>query len=166
MTDDRYKHVLVPTNFTPECRAACRAAFAAARASGATITLFHVLPPPTAEYAGVSLDAFRMLHRAAERKSAYELGSPEQAAVDRARTVAKLREEIPKEWSDSLDVRYEVGRGNATSEVARFARAANADVIVVGGTRPGRLPSLVRCFADRLALATPVKIIRVLAPLL
>jgi len=166
MNDDRYKHVLVPTNFTPECRAAYRTAFAAARASGATVTLFHVLPPPTSEFAGNGLDAFRMLHRAAERKSAYEQSTPEQAAAERSRAVSKLQNEISKEWSDSVEVRFEVGRGNAISEIARFIRSSNADVIVVGGSRPGRLPSLVRCFADRLALATPVKIVRVVPSLL
>jgi nucleotide-binding universal stress UspA family protein len=164
MIDERYAHVLVPTRFSPECRAAYRAAFAAARSSGAAVTLFHVLPPPNPnEYSG--LDAFRMLHLAAERKAPDENESVVQAAAERTRTIERLRAEVPKEWAGSVDVRFEVGRGLATSEIARHARATNADLIVVGGSRPGRLPGLSRHFADRLALATDVEIVRVIASL-
>ncbi len=62
MTEQLYSHVLVPTDFRPDCKAAYRMRWRLL-GSGATVTLLHVLPAADeGEHQG--LDAIRLLHRA------------------------------------------------------------------------------------------------------
>ncbi len=163
MTDRLYSHVLVPTDFGPGCRAAYRVALAAARGSGAAVSLLHVIPGPTGDdYHG--LDAIRLLHRAAERVGSDGLLPAGELSAAEARCLDRLRAEIPAAAAGPTELRLEVRRGDVTAEVARYAAETDVDLIVAGGARPGLIPDLGFGLADRVARATPVEVVRVTPP--
>ncbi|AMV28887.1 Universal stress protein family protein [Gemmata sp. SH-PL17] len=165
MTEHLYSHVLVPTDFRAECRAAYRVAFAAALGSGATVSLLHVLPAESEdEYQG--LDAIRLLHRAAEHVSSGKPLPPANPAAARALQLERLRAEIHPEWIGPIELRLEVRTGDVVAEIARYADESAVDLIVMGGPRPGLFRGFGRSLADRLARATPVKVVRVTPPAL
>lgn len=163
MTERLYSHVLVPTDFRPENRAAYRVAFAAALGSGAVVSLLHVLPTENEdEYQG--FDALRLLHRAAGQMSGARGHSPSDPAVARALCLERLRAEVHPEWIGPIEVRLEVRHGDLVPEVARYASEAAVDLIVATGPRPRILSRFRRTLADRLARIMPVKVICVTPP--
>lgn len=165
MTEHLYSHVLVPTDFRSECRAAYRVAFAAALGSGAAVSLLHVLPlGGEPEYQG--LDAIRLLHRAAEHVGRGKPLPTTDPAATRALYLERLRAEIHPEWVGPIELRLEVRTGDVVTEIAQYANESAVDLIVMAGARPGLFRRFARNRADRLARATPVKVARVTPPAL
>lgn len=159
---NQYEHILVPTDFSPEAQEAYQVALVAARGSGARVSLLHVLPQPSdEEYAG--MDAFRLLHRAAERSKSWQTVSLDPASDVVNRCLDRLQAEIHPECRESIDFNPVVRTGNVVEEIARFAKESQADLIVTGGSRRGRLGVMLPGVADRLTWATPVHVIRVTA---
>jgi nucleotide-binding universal stress UspA family protein len=155
-----YSHILVPTNFTPACREAYQVALAAAHGTNARVTLLHVLPEPDPdEYTG--MDAFRLLHRAAERRPlSIRPPADDPEVIDEY--IRRLRAEVYPEWTGPVGLNFEVRRGDTVAEIANYAAANDVDLIVMVSDRPRRLLGGVgKSLADRLARATPVRIIRV-----
>lgn len=165
MVDRLYEHILVPTDFRPGSREVFRAALALAESSNARLTLLHVLPAePDDEYAG--LDAFRLLHRAAERNpmrlTRENEPAPSLQTMENARK--RLQTEFQTDRRYTIPVSYEVRWGDLVGEIVRFIRQAKVDLVAMESSRPSwmRFSST----ADQLARRTPVRILKIVPPAL
>lgn len=155
-----YRHILVPTNFGPTCQEAYRVALATALGSSAKLTLIHVLPRPIPEdYHG--MDAFRLLHAAADRQSFHPSPDQSQDANEIELYRKRLHAEVHPEWAGPIEFGYEVRRGDVLTEIASFISANHVDMVVMVSARRKFLPNLRPSAADRLARISPVKIVRV-----
>ena len=162
MIDRVYSHILVPTDFHPDRRAAYRVALAAASGTGATGTLLHVAPMPTGEeedeYLG--LDAIRLMHRSAEGRSKLA-ETAESITAANAELENRLRAEVPSHQAGAVRVQCVARRGEVAAEVRRFVREAKVDLLVVTDSPPGLFPTFGRKLADRLAHDMPAEVVRV-----
>jgi nucleotide-binding universal stress UspA family protein len=159
MPQSLYSHVLVPTNYEPGNQAAYRIAFAAAHSSKSVVSLLHVLPDQNlSDYR--DLDAIHLLHRSADEKYGNWKKTAMEAAEEKARHLQRLRDEVHPELIGPIEVR----RGDVADEIVKYANETGVDLIVTAGSRPGILPDFSRSLSDRLARATPVKILRVTPP--
>lgn len=162
MSDRVYSHVLVPTDFKPDRRAAYRVALALASGTGATVTLLHVAPMPGRESEGeyLGLDAIRLMHHAADGWRGRR-PSPEAIVAENADLENRLRGEVPSHEAGAVRVRSVLRRGELDAELLRFVQETGVDLIVVTDSPPGFLPRLGRSLADRLARETSVEVVRV-----
>lgn len=160
----RYHHILIPTDFEDHCQAAYELALATATPGHTIITLLHVLPAISKEeFQG--LNAIRLMYMAADQRKGEWLKSAEMEAQEKARFMDKLKQELPEDACDGVEIHYAVERGDATTEIARFAEEQDVDLIVLGGQRPGILPKLSGSMARQLARLTTTKITQVIPPL-
>lgn len=110
--------ILVATDFSPIARNAFDVALAIARASGARMTLAHVLPPQVVVHAGlpigISSEVERLEHKAreADRRRLEALAARARRAGVRAQP--------------------EMREGDAASQLLRAARDVHADLVVIG----------------------------------
>jgi nucleotide-binding universal stress UspA family protein len=166
MSSRLYTHVLVPTDFRPECQSAYRVAMAAALGCGARVSLLHVAPLPTPdmdeiEYRG--LDAIRLMHRSAEWWSARE-NIAEVIAAENADLTTRLRAELPTDVERPRQIGFAVRRGEVGEEVMRFSGEQGVDLIVTTAGRSRFPVPFVSTLAELLARKLPrVEVIRVLA---
>jgi len=164
MTARAYSHILVPTDLSPDRRRAYRVALATAAGTDAVVTLLHVAPMPFAmtddEYRG--MDAFRLIHRAAERRPGGRL-SREVILAQNAAIEDRLRAEVTSAEAGNVRVRCAARRGDPEEEIARFVREADVDLIIMDDSPPGPLPRLGRSLAERLAKNVPAEVVRVAA---
>lgn len=162
MADRMYSHVLVPTDFKPDRRAAYRVALALASGTGATVTLLHVAPMPERESEGdyQGLDAIRLMHHAADGWRGW-WPTPEAIAAENAELENRLRVEVASHQSGAVRVQSVLRRGHLDAELVRFVREGDVDLLVVTDSPSGFLPRLGRSLADRMARELSVEVVRV-----
>lgn len=138
---DAMSHLLVPTDFRPASREAVRLALEMAFGSWTRVTLLHVIP----EEPLYGLDAIGYLHRiltpdasgrCAGTRPECDWSRPEADPGSDA-ILERLERELHPEWRRSLAIRTVVRRGDVATEIGRYVREEEVDLIVIGVDRPG-----------------------------
>lgn len=143
----RYTHIVVPTSLALDDRAALRLGAELASMHRARLTVLHVLPPPEDETPANCLAAVALLHRALDqihrRKPSHDdLDTGERK---RLQVTAFVKEAVPEHLRDCVNVCVECGTGAIEASIARFAKEAAADLVIVStGVSRWWLPILPR----------------------
>lgn len=137
--EGEYTHILVPTTLSPGERSAILLGFQLTVTTGAGLTLLHVVPdvePATNgdEHTGSLhwLEAIDNLHQAMRT-------GPQLQPHDRLKLLEQLRgrlsefveEQVPAFLRLQANVRFECLAGDAIEEIARFAVAESADLVIL-----------------------------------
>ena len=145
------KRILCPTDFSRHSRYALRRAAAMARAAGAEIILFHVLPQPTP--AGLNEDSYILTDWRQFMKSEEERA---KKALDR---------EARLELLEGVKVKTMLGAGSPYREIVRLASNRHADLIVISthGTT-GLAHLMLGSVAERVVRLAPCPVLVIKPP--
>jgi nucleotide-binding universal stress UspA family protein len=128
-----YRSILVPLDGSPHAAAALDQAIALAAASGARLTLLHVIEPPHLPPVGGFYVAGLLTP---------ESGAEAEALLDRA------AERVPEGMRIATIVRH----GDAAEEILGRVAAAGHDAVVMGSRGRGALRSLLHGSVSRAVL--------------
>jgi nucleotide-binding universal stress UspA family protein len=148
-TNQAFRRILVPCDFSPPSEAALATATRLARALGAALVLLHVtVEAPLYSEGPFAGRRVRDVYREAARWARRRL----DGLCARARAAG-------------LDARAEVRAGVPHREIAGRARAARADLVVIGTRgRGGVERSLLGSVADRVVRTAPCPVLTVRGP--
>jgi nucleotide-binding universal stress UspA family protein len=141
------KTILAPTDFSETSKLALKHAVALAEKFGATLHLLHVLPDPHAqawsiEAAGVPVDQLQR-----------RWGEEAKARLDEALTAAER---------EALHAVAETRVGHPFLEIIRYAKAHNADLIVIGTHGRGAIEHmLLGSVAEKVVRKAPCAVLTV-----
>jgi len=119
------RHILAATDLSPSSHRALRRAAQLAAASGARLTVLHVVP----------LGALDRVHRLLQQDAPAET---DRIADSMRRDVQQVAEELTAAYGVTVEV--QVPRGTVLEELAMLAESMNADLLVLGaqGMHPVR----------------------------
>lgn len=144
MTTNIFKHILVPTDFSPSSSAAIDVAISLAAAFHAELTLLHVWEVPVYPYMEMMPNSSEMIgvvERAATECLAAKLKEV-QARLPRAKSLLKMG----LAWQDIVDTSKEVG----------------SDLVVIGTHgRRGISHALMGSVAEKVVRLSPVPVLTV-----
>jgi nucleotide-binding universal stress UspA family protein len=123
------KHILVATDFSESAAAALREAAKLTALSGGRLTLLHVVFVERLTEALLGLDALEYLALAADQPG-YDSGGVLARLREKARQ--KLDEAVAALSAAPPNIENAVSEGRPSTEIAAYASAHDADLIVMG----------------------------------
>jgi nucleotide-binding universal stress UspA family protein len=158
------KHILVATDFSDTAAAALTQGVALAAATGARLTLLHVIYAERISETLLGLDAMEYLTRVMSTPTEHAPYSPTLAIV-RLREAAeeKLAEAVASVVGPRLTIETAVVEGRPSAEVLAFAEREGVDLIVMGTHGRGALgKALLGSVADHVIRQAecPVMLVR------
>jgi nucleotide-binding universal stress UspA family protein len=150
-SEARIAHILVAIRLDAAERDTVAMALRMASIHRAKVTLLHVLEP-LERNSFHWLDAIDNLHRALSGAS-HDAAS----AIEKGRTDLKtfLEREIPREARGMLDIQVECRIGDVAAEIAGFAAAHGADLVLVGNSPSMWRPPFWPRLSQRILSLTP-----------
>jgi nucleotide-binding universal stress UspA family protein len=150
----RYRHVLVPTDFSATADVAWRHALALARPLGARLHLLHVVSAP------VPLDAWGQEPSLARRETVVH-----QAVETARQRLLNLQRALPAADQKGGRMTVAVASGSPVDQVLKYIDEEAIDLVVVGADGEGKAgPTLLGSVADRLIRRSPVPVLAVHDP--
>lgn len=129
-----FTHILVPTDFSVQAKAALDVALREAEVHQASLTLVHVLQHhPHTEVTYIQGNPENQRGLVEEFGSLQTLGRQEPVVLRRDyvdETLTHLRELVPQSFTNNWDV--EVASGDPADAIIRVAQAHEVDLIVMG----------------------------------
>lgn len=158
------KHILVATDFSETAAAALSQAAMLAAATGARLTLLHVIYAEKLNETLLGLDAMEYLTRVLSTPSEQAPYSP-TLAMDRLRekAQAKLAEAAASVNQPKLNIETAIADGRPSEEVLAFAEKQEVDLIVLGTHGRGAIgKALLGSVADHVIRQAdcPVMVVR------
>lgn len=158
------KHILVATDFSDTAAAALAQGVALASATGARLTLLHVIYAEKINETLLGLDAMEYLTRVMSTPSEQAPYSP-TLAMDRLREAAqeKLTEAAASVGGPRLAFETAIAEGRPSDEVLAFAKTQGVDLIVLGTHGRGAIgKALLGSVADHVIRQAecPVMVVR------
>lgn len=167
-SDGELARILAPTTMSEREQPAIRLGFQLAAATGARLTVLHVLPVPEPAPEDARslhwLDAIDSLHRDLFARGDAPMRSRRELLDDARRRLADFVERlVPESWRLQADVRLECQCGDVVDEIARCAVAESADLVILTSALsrwrlplvPGRLHRVLQSLRSRVIVVRP-----------
>lgn len=158
------KHILVATDFSDTAAAALAQGVALASATGAKLTLLHVIYAEKINETLLGLDAMEYLTRVMSTPTEQAPYSP-TLGMDRLREAAeeKLQESVAGVNGPRLAIETAIAEGRPSEEVLAFAEKEKVDLIILGTHGRGAIgKALLGSVADHVIRQAecPVMVVR------
>jgi nucleotide-binding universal stress UspA family protein len=158
------KHILVATDFSDTAAAALAQGVALASATGAKLTLLHVIYAEKINETLLGLDAMEYLTRVMSTPTEQAPYSP-TLGIERLRDAAKekLAEAVANVAGPRLAIETAIAEGRPSEEVLAFANTEGVDLIVLGTHGRGAIgKALLGSVADHVIRQAecPVMVVR------
>ena len=158
------KHILVATDFSDTAAAALAQGVALASATGAKLTLLHVIYAEKINETLLGLDAMEYLTRVMSTPTEQAPYSP-TLGMERLRAAANetLQEAVASVSGPRLAIETAIAEGRPSEEVLAFAKKEGVDLIVLGAHGRGAISkALLGSVADHVIRQAecPVMLVR------